>query len=506
MDVLEQDERAAGMKRGGHDAGCGGERQGCRRYGAQRALFNALGLVFLAFPLCAGVPAGVRAAAHGPVILAFGDSLTSGFGLPERDGFPAQLQAKLRRQGIEARVENGGNSGDTTADGLARTDWELAQKPDLVILELGANDMLRGISPEIVRANLDKLVQKIKASGAKLLLAGMRSAPNWGKSYQREFDAIYPDLARRYQVPLYPFFLDDVAMQKDLTQADGLHPNERGVQVVVDRILPYVVRLLGDKEFGTGSAAAETIQLEDHGGTYTVPVRINGAIVLPFVVDSGASDVVIPADVFLTLTRTGTVGPADLIGTGDYALADGSVKPSQRFALREMEVGGYKLHDVVAIVVSVQGEPLLGQSFLSRLPSWEVDNQRHLLILNDDVSPPRQARNKPAPVPVEGNNLEVVRAFYSALAKSDGSAASALVVPEKRAVGPFSASQISKFYGTLREPLRLLAVRKYAEHSVFAEYTFVLPSGRRCDGRSVVYLSNRGPDTLIERIRALGGC
>ena len=226
----------------------GGERRGRRRYGAARALFNAAWLVLLPLPLCAAMPASAPSEARQPVVLAFGDSLTAGFGLPARESFPAQLEAKLRRQGIKARVENGGNSGDTTADGLARTDWELAQKPDLVILELGANDALRGIEPKLVRANLDKIVAKIEASGAKLLLAGMLAPPNWGKAYQREFDAIFPDLARRYHVSLYPFFLDGVAMRKDLTQADGLHPNERGVQVVVDRILPYVVRLLGDKE------------------------------------------------------------------------------------------------------------------------------------------------------------------------------------------------------------------------------------------------------------------
>ena len=194
------------------------------------------------------MPAGAPAAPREPAILAFGDSLTAGFGLPEREAFPAQLEAKLRQEGIKAKVENGGYSGDTTADGLARTDWELAQKPDFVILELGANDALRGIPPKLVRANLDKIVEKIKASGAKLLLAGMLAPPNWGKSYQREFDAIYPDLARRYHLPLYPFFLDGVAMRKDLTQADGLHPNARGVAIIAGRIAPYVARLLGEKE------------------------------------------------------------------------------------------------------------------------------------------------------------------------------------------------------------------------------------------------------------------
>jgi acyl-CoA thioesterase I len=237
------------MRRIGHDERHGGERLGRRRYGAGRAFFNALRLAVFALPLAFAVPARApAAAAHEPLILAFGDSLTAGFGLKARESFPAQLQVKLRQEGVKARVENGGNSGDTTADGLARTDWELAEKPDAVILELGANDMLRGLPPEVVRRNLEKIVEKVKASGARLLLAGMRSAPNWGKAYQREFDAIYPDLARRYHLMLYPFFLDGVALNPDLTQADGLHPNERGVAVIVVRIAPYVVRLLGEKE------------------------------------------------------------------------------------------------------------------------------------------------------------------------------------------------------------------------------------------------------------------
>ena len=125
----------------------------------------------------------------------FGDSLTAGFGLPADQSFPAQLERRLRADGTDVRVVDAGRSGDTTAGGLARLDWSLADKPDLVILELGANDMLRGIPPAEVRANLDKMIGKIKASGAKLLLVGMRASPNWGENYQKEFDRIYPELA-----------------------------------------------------------------------------------------------------------------------------------------------------------------------------------------------------------------------------------------------------------------------------------------------------------------------
>ena len=189
------------------------------------------------------VPPGDRA----PVILAFGDSLTAGFGLPAGQSFPEQLEQALHARGIEARVVNAGVSGDTTAGGLARLDWSLADKPDLVILELGANDMLRGIDPPEVRSNLEKMIAKIKASGARLLLVGMRATPNWGKEYKKEFDRIYPELARAHGVALYPFFLDGVAMDPELNQPDGLHPNRRGVAKIVERIAPRVAELLGDR-------------------------------------------------------------------------------------------------------------------------------------------------------------------------------------------------------------------------------------------------------------------
>jgi acyl-CoA thioesterase-1 len=187
-------------------------------------------------------------AAASPRILAFGDSLTAGYGLPVDEGFTARLQAKLRADGIDATVINGGVTGDTSAGGLARIDWALAEKPDLVILELGANDMLRGIDPKVTRANLDATLGRIRAAGAKVLLAGMRTLANWGEDYEREFNAIYPALAEKYGVALYPFFLDGVAMQPELNQADGLHPDEAGVEIIVARIAPVVERLLRDGE------------------------------------------------------------------------------------------------------------------------------------------------------------------------------------------------------------------------------------------------------------------
>jgi acyl-CoA thioesterase-1 len=177
-------------------------------------------------------------------ILAFGDSLTAGYGLPEGDGFVPQLQMALQKMGREVSVINGGLSGDTTAGGLSRLDWMLADKPDMVILELGANDMLRGLPPVEARANLDAIIQRIRQSGAKLLLVGMLAARNMGEDYRQQFDAIYPDLAKQHEVPLYPFFLEGVAARPELNQSDGLHPTKEGVAVIVTNILPAVTRLL----------------------------------------------------------------------------------------------------------------------------------------------------------------------------------------------------------------------------------------------------------------------
>ncbi len=179
-----------------------------------------------------------------PVILDLGDSLTAGYGLPTGQAFPVQLQAWLHERGIEARVINAGVSGDTTAGGLARLDWALADKPDLVILALGANDALRGIEPAAVRGNLDKIIEKIQASGAKVLLLGMLAPTNWGEEYKQAFDRIFPELAHVHHLPLYPFFLEGVAMKPELNQPDGLHPNEHGVAVLVDRIAPVVAGLI----------------------------------------------------------------------------------------------------------------------------------------------------------------------------------------------------------------------------------------------------------------------
>ena len=208
---------------------------------------HSAGCRYLAWALGALLASAMPSTARETAILAFGDSLTAGLGLPADEGFPARLEARLRADGLRAHVVNAGVSGDTTAGGLARLDGALADKPDLVILALGANDALRGIDPASVGANLDAMIGKIAASGAKLLLVGMRSPPNWGVDYQQKFDRLYPALARAHGVALYPFFLEGVAMNPELNQADGLHPNRRGVAVLVDHIAPYLERLLGGR-------------------------------------------------------------------------------------------------------------------------------------------------------------------------------------------------------------------------------------------------------------------
>lgn len=201
-------------------------------YGLRRASLQA----FLV--LAAAIFAGPAAAQKPVTVLALGDSLTAGFGLPADKSFPAQLQARLLRDGLSVRVINAGVSGDTTAGGLARLDWALADKPDIAIVELGANDGLRGVEPKIIAANLDAIVARLKARGIAVLLAGMIAPPNMGRAYAGEFNAVFPDIAKRHGVPLYPFFLDGVAGDKTLNLPDGMHPTAEGIAVVVERILP----------------------------------------------------------------------------------------------------------------------------------------------------------------------------------------------------------------------------------------------------------------------------
>ena len=208
-------------------------RYGCRALSVHCALV-ALSLL-VAFPAAAS-PAR-------PVVWAFGDSLVAGYGLPPNQGFPTQLQTALRRAGVAAIVRNGGVAGDTAAQGQARLAWGLrglGTPPDLVIVEFGANDMLRGLPVAQARAKLDAMLTELQRRHIPVLLAGMRAAPNMGADYARAFDAMYPALARAHRVRLYPFYLDGVVTNRALIQADGLHPNAAGVAIIVQRMLPAV--------------------------------------------------------------------------------------------------------------------------------------------------------------------------------------------------------------------------------------------------------------------------
>lgn len=177
-------------------------------------------------------------------IVALGDSLSAGYLLPPGAGFPEQLGRALSDKGYHVNVMNAGVSGDTSTGGLARLDWAVGPDTDALILELGSNDALRGIEPEVTRANLDAIIQQMSARGVKVLLAGMLAPPNMGDDYAADFNTIFPDLAEKHDVLLYPFFLDGVAAERHLNLPDGIHPTEEGVAVIVERILPLVEQLI----------------------------------------------------------------------------------------------------------------------------------------------------------------------------------------------------------------------------------------------------------------------
>jgi len=177
-------------------------------------------------------------------IVALGDSLTAGLGLPVDGAFPAKLERALKAKGLAVEVTNAGVSGDTASGGLARLEWSAPDGTDAVILELGANDMLRGVDPQITRHALEAIVRRLTQRHVPVLLAGMRAAANFDSNYRHEFDAIYPELAARYDLLLYPFFLDGVAGEGALNQGDGLHPSAAGVDAIVARILPKVEELV----------------------------------------------------------------------------------------------------------------------------------------------------------------------------------------------------------------------------------------------------------------------
>ena len=206
----------------------------------------ALVAVWTALPAAAMAEPSIK-------IVALGDSLTAGYQLPAEDAFPARLERALKAKGHAVEVINAGVSGDTSTGGLARLDWSVPQGTDAVILELGANDMLRGIEPNVTRAALTSIVNRLKARGIEVLLCGMRAPPNMGLDYARAFDAIYPELAAANGLVFYPFFLADVFARSKLIQPDGLHPTAAGVAEIVARILPKVEDLLGRVRNKSGS-------------------------------------------------------------------------------------------------------------------------------------------------------------------------------------------------------------------------------------------------------------
>ena len=186
-------------------------------------------------------PPAAAAQTMKPLKLAvLGDSLTAGYGLPLSAAFPAKLEKALRAKGFQVEILNAGVSGDTSTGGRDRVDWSIPDGTDAVIVELGANDTLRGLDPKVTRDALDEIVKKLKARGMAVMLAGMYAPRNYGPDHVAQFDAIYPDLAKAHDIPLYPFFLDGVAGESRLNQGDGLHPTAEGIDTIVERLLPAI--------------------------------------------------------------------------------------------------------------------------------------------------------------------------------------------------------------------------------------------------------------------------
>ncbi len=213
-----------------------------RSYGLRRAFYQ---IIAAWCALLLGAMAPHLAIAETPLhVVALGDSLIAGLGLAGKDGFVPQLRAALAAQGAKVQIANAGVSGDTASDGLARLDWSVPAGTDAAIVELGANDMLRGVNPQVTRDALDAILARLAQRHIAVMLCGMKAAPNLGADYGRAFERIYPELAAKYGAVFYPFFLDGAAADRTLTQQDGLHPNTAGVAVIVRRILPTVQELI----------------------------------------------------------------------------------------------------------------------------------------------------------------------------------------------------------------------------------------------------------------------
>lgn len=201
--------------------------------------FNIVALILTVFAVVSAAEAeGTKR------IVAIGDSLTAGYGLPTGEDFVTRLEAALQSKGYNVKIDNAGVSGDTSAGGLQRLDWAIGDGADFVILELGANDALRGIEPAETRRNLSRIIEILQEKGIPVLLAGMRAPPNMGPEYTKAFDSIFPDLASQYKTGYYPFFLDGVAADPTLNQNDYIHPNAEGVKIIVGNMLPYVAAFI----------------------------------------------------------------------------------------------------------------------------------------------------------------------------------------------------------------------------------------------------------------------
>lgn len=224
-----------------------------------------LAILTLAATLCVRAAAGAAEAAGGAetaprpagTIVALGDSLTAAYGLPEDAGYPARLEKKLNDAGLNYRVVNAGVSGETSSGALSRIKWILSMKPDIVILETGANDGLRGIPTDLMQRNIDDAVKAIQDSGATVVLAGMKMLRNMGRDYTERFEAAYASVAKEREVILMPFFLDEVAGDPALNQEDGIHPNAKGYAIITDNIYPYVVKAIEEKASGRNTSARQ---------------------------------------------------------------------------------------------------------------------------------------------------------------------------------------------------------------------------------------------------------
>ena len=202
-------------------------------------------ILVLMFGLMTALPVAARADAVKPVkLVVLGDSLSAGLGLPANEAFPAKLQKALKDKGLDVDITNAGVSGDTASGGRDRLDWSVAQGTEAVMVELGANDALRGIDPAVTRGALTVIVTRLKARGIAVMLCGMLAPPNYGSDYAAKFNAIYPDLAKQFGVTLYPFYLDGVAADPKLNQADGIHQTAAGVDIFVAKMVPSVEAFL----------------------------------------------------------------------------------------------------------------------------------------------------------------------------------------------------------------------------------------------------------------------